>query len=53
MKDLEKIALLKFPIDMHWHNGRTVEHPPKEVDVNKYKRRTYLEALKKGFEQST
>lgn len=46
---LEKIALLKFPVDIHAHNGRTVEHSPVRVDVNKYKRRTYLEALKIGY----
>jgi hypothetical protein len=42
---LEKLSLLKYPIKLHWHNGATVEHPPKQVDVNKYKRAIYLKGL--------
>ncbi len=38
-------ALRKYPIDLHWHNGRTVENQPRQVDVNKYKRRIYLNGL--------
>lgn len=41
----EELALLKYPIKLHWHNGRTVEHPPKQVDVNKYKRAIFLKGL--------
>lgn len=43
---LEEKSFLKYPIKLHWHNGITVEHPPKQVDVNKNKRAIYLKGLK-------
>lgn len=44
-------AKKKYPVAIRYHNGRTVEHEPVEVDVNKYKRRNYFKALIEGHRE--